>query len=72
MNRKQKLMQKRETLRQQVSAVNRQIATIEQDEKRKEQAALIAKLKSTGLLDKSPEELERIIAAAANNQNQGA
>lgn len=68
MNRKQKLIQKRDTLRQQISAVNRQIQAVEQDEKRKEQAALIAKLKATGLLDKSPQELERIIAAANTNQ----
>lgn len=71
MNRKEKLIQKRDTLRQQISAVNRQIQAVEQDEKRKEQAALIAKLKATGLLDKTPQELELIIAAVTN-QTQGA
>ncbi len=71
MNRKQKLIEKRDTLRQQIASINRQIATIEADEKRREQAALIARLKASGLLDKSPQELERIIQAATN-QTEGA
>ena len=64
MTKTQKLIEKREALKLQITAINKQIADEELAQKRKQQAELLAKIKASGLLDKSPEELDRLIKLA--------
>lgn len=64
MTKTQKLIEKREALKLQITAINKQISDEELAQKRKQQSELLAKIKASGLLDKSPEELDRLINLA--------
>lgn len=64
MTKTQKLIEKREALKLQITAINKQIADEELAQKRKQQAELLARIKASGLLDKTPEELDRLIKLA--------
>lgn len=67
MNRIQKLIVKRDNLKAQIVAINKLIIEVELQQKRKDQAAVLTRIKASGLLDKSPEELERLINLANIN-----
>lgn len=64
MTKTQKLIEKREALKLQITAINKQISDEELAQKRKQQSELLAKIKASGLLDKTPEELDRLINLA--------
>ena len=64
MTKTQKLIEKREALKLQIKAINKQISDEELAQKRKQQAELLARIKASGLLDKTPEELDRLIKLA--------
>lgn len=60
----QKLIEKREALKLQITNINKQISDEEAAQKRKQQSETLAKIKASGLLDKTPEELDRLISLA--------
>lgn len=70
MTKLQKLVEKREGLKLQILAINKQIQKYEVEQKRKQQAELLNRIKASGLLDKSPEELEQLINSIKQKESE--
>lgn len=66
----QKLIQRREGLKLQIVTINKQIQKHEAEQKRKQQAELLNRIKASGLLDKSPEELEQLINSIKQKESE--